>query len=463
MKVHMIGIGGIAMGNLAFMLREQGHTVRGSDANVYPPMSDSLREWGIQYAEGFDSKNLKNPDIVIIGNAISRGNPEVEEVLNRGLEYMSMPEAIGHFFLKGKKVIVVAGTHGKTTTTFLIHHMLHQLGEKAGLFVGGIRQDNHPGVDTSNGEYFVIEGDEYDSAFFDKASKFLHYRPYYLALNALDYDHADIFPDFQSLEIMFDRLLRLVPSRGKVFYWAGSKELKRLVSEKSYLRGEAFDFGKKDSLWRYEKGGPVYLQSGAKAYPKLFGRHNLRNLEVASRIVREILPKTKEEDIVRAAESFPGVKRRQEILFQSQESVVMEDFAHHPVAVRETIQSVRDAFPGFLIISLFEPRSATSHRNVFQEDYSYAFKGSDYVFITEVFNLKKVPVKNRLDVRKLVADMEKASKCPGVYCKDSVDLLGKIQKLLPQIKGERILVLAMSNGSFGGIYPKLTEMVRNRL
>ncbi|MCE9499240.1 MAG: UDP-N-acetylmuramate--alanine ligase, partial [Leptospira sp.] len=218
MKIFLIGIGGIAMGNLAYMLKSIGHDVSGSDENLYPPMSTKLDEWGLNPKIGYNAENVRSSDLVIIGNAISRGNPELEEVLNTGMEYMSMPQAIGHFFLKKKKVIVIAGTHGKTTTTFLLHHLLKETGFSPGLFVGGIRKDGLPGFEIGQGEYFVIEGDEYDSAFFDKSSKFLHYKPYYLILTSLDFDHADIFPDLESIKVMFRRVLNLVPSKGKVFF-----------------------------------------------------------------------------------------------------------------------------------------------------------------------------------------------------------------------------------------------------
>ncbi len=453
------------MGNLASMLRSLGHEVSGSDAGVYPPMSDKLKEWGIPYSEGFESSRVRGKDLIVIGNAISRGNPEVEEVLNSGLEYTSMSAALEKYVLAGKKVIVVAGTHGKTTTTFIIHHLLKEAGLKPGLFVGGIRKDGFPGFEFTDGKYFVIEGDEYDTAFFDKASKFLHYRPTYAVLNALDFDHADIFKDIGEIEIMFSRLLRLVPGIGKVFYWAGAANLKRLCNEASkFLKSEAFEFNKKDSVLSWKKAA---LVAGHRVLrPRFFGNHNYRNAEVALRVCEEILNQEKvpsaRERLLDALESFPGVKRRQDILFESSRSVLIEDFAHHPVAVEETIKSVKQAYPGFKIISLFEPRSATSHRNVFQKEYSFAFKGSAVSLITEIHNLKKVSKENRLDVKKLVLKLPKHSGTLPFYCKDPKDLIGKLRKILPQFEKDKILILAMSNGAFGGIYPSLKELVGSR-
>ncbi|RHX92339.1 UDP-N-acetylmuramate--L-alanine ligase [Leptospira stimsonii] len=462
MKIFLIGIGGIAMGNLAHMLKKSGHEVSGSDTGVYPPMSDKLKEWGIPYFEGFKAENIQGQELFIVGNAISRGNPEVEEMLNRGVEYLSMPAAISKFFLKGKKVIVVAGTHGKTTTTFLIHHILKENGVSPGLFVGGIRKDGFPGFELGNGPFFVIEGDEYDTAFFDKSSKFLHYRPTYAVLNALDYDHADIFPNIEAIETMFKRLINLVPGNGKIFYWSGSGSLKKLVQNVKFTKTEGFEWNRKDSSLSWKKHELFWEER--KLDPVIFGDHNYRNLEVAIRVCSEILkeqnPNGYKEGISKAIDSFPGVKRRQDILFQSPKAIVMEDFAHHPVAVHETIHAIKKRFHGYKIIALFEPRSATSHRNVFQKEYSYSFLGADLTILTEIHNLKKVSKEIRLDVKKLVQKLLKNSKTIPVYAKDPQELLAKLEKMIPQFTGEKILILAMSNGSFGGIYTGLVDLAR---
>ncbi len=461
MKIFLIGIGGIAMGNLARMLQETGHDVSGSDLNLYPPMSDQLREWGLSLYNGFQAQNVHGQDLVIIGNAISRGNPEVEEVLNLGIPFMSMPQAIREFFLKNKKTIVVAGTHGKTTTTFLIHHLLKELGHSPGLFAGGIRKDGNPGFEVGRGEYFVIEGDEYDSAFFDKSSKFLHYKPYYLVLTALDYDHADIFPNLESIRVQFRRLLNLVPSKGKVLYWEGSEELKRLCKNFRFAPVEPYELNRKHSILTYRKSVLKWKKGNLLLKPRLIGIHNHRNSEAALRIAKTISPEL-EERILDALISFPGVKRRQEILYEDEKTIVVEDFAHHPVAIHETIRAIQEGYPGYKIISLFEPRSATSHRKVFQKEFSQCFQGSSLVFITEVFNTKKVPKEEKLDVRKLCAKTHKGSGALGIYAKSPQDLLGKLKKMLPVFKDEKIVILAMSNGAFGGIYKNLVEYAPKR-
>ncbi len=461
MKVFLVGIGGIAMGNLAFMLKELGHEVSGSDQNLYPPMSIKLAEWGLSPKSGFSAENIKDQDLVIIGNAISRGNPEVEAVLNSGTEYMSMAQAIGHFFLKGKKPIVIAGTHGKTTTTFLTHFILSEIGLDPGLFVGGIRTDGHPGFALGKGEYFVIEGDEYDSAFFDKSSKFLHYKPYYLAMNALDFDHADIFADLDAIKLMFRRLLNLVPSQGRVFSWKGSKNLNSILESYKHAPVTFFDLNEKDSIFTYKKGILKVSKDKSVLKPSLIGAHNYRNAEVAIRICMEIAP-SKSKEILNAFLKFPGVKRRQEILARTDHSILVEDFAHHPVAIHETAKAHKEAYPGYKIIALFEPRSATSHRNVFQDDFAKSFKGSDLTLITEVFQIGKVSTKQRLNVKKLVKDTQAKTGKSAIYCADPKDLATKLLKELSKFKKHKVIVLAMSNGAFGGIYPDLKKIITER-
>lgn len=449
------------MGNLAYMLKKIGHEVSGSDTELYPPMSEKLQEWGVKTKKGYSPENINGSDLIIVGNAISRGNPEVEEMLNSGMEYMSMPEAIGEFFLKGKKVIVVSGTHGKTTTTFLIHHILKEIGLSPGLFVGGIRQDGHAGFEIGEGDYFVIEGDEYDSAFFDKSSKFLHYRPTYLVMTSLDFDHADIFPNIDAIKSMFIRLINLVPSKGKIFYWKNSKNLTEITKPVKLIPVSPYSINSASSILSYKKGKLILNKTKSEIETSLIGSHNYNNAEVAVNVCNEIAPE-KFSEIVSALSNFSGVKRRQEILYKSSHSIFIEDFAHHPVAIQETIKAVKEKFPGFKIISLFEPRSATSHRNVFQKEFSECFIRSSFVFITEIFNLKKVSSDMRLDVKKIIRKLPKHSKTGSVYCKNPADLLLQFKKIIPVYATQKILVLAMSNGAFGGIYKPLCEMLVER-
>lgn len=480
MHVHLVGIGGAAMGNLAAMFKARGFQVTGSDQGLYPPMSDRLREWKIP-ARPFSAAQLGTPDLCVIGNALSRGNEEVEAILDRGLPYASMSAALAEYFLKGKEVIVVAGTHGKTTTTFLIDHILSQSGKPPGLFVGGIRADGHPGFRVSDSRYFVIEGDEYDTAFFDKASKFLHYLPRYLALTAVEFDHADIFENRRHYELAFHRLLRLIPSQGLIAACADDPGVRRVLE--GYMLASVTYYGREGATPR-QRGAQIetFTRTGRDVELgflgkiqdlSLIGRHNTANALAAALIARRI--GIKNADIRAALKTFPGVLRRQQVRVEKDRPraqgggpvTLIEDFAHHPTAVRETIQAVREAYPGRRLHAFFEPRSATSHRSVFQSRYVAAFARADQVYICDVFNKKKVAREVRLDVRQLCADIaaKKSAKKGGKpgsavrFGKDPAALLAAFRKHFKPSPGGDVIVL-MSNGAFGGIYEGMDDVVR---
>ncbi|MBE7440396.1 MAG: UDP-N-acetylmuramate--alanine ligase [Spirochaetales bacterium] len=456
MKIHLSGIGGIAMGNLAAMLQEIGHTVTGSDHGVYPPMSIKLAEWQIE-VRPFAASNIGQSDLYIVGNALSRGNPEVEAILRSNAAYMSLPQALYEFFLKGKEVIVIAGTHGKTTTTFLVHHILSEAGLSPGFFAGGVRADGHDGFAIGQGSHFVIEGDEYDSAFFDKTSKFMHYHPYRLVLTAVEFDHADIFEDPADYERAFARLLQLVPDNGIVVASRKDSGSARLL--KNYKLSPVTLYGEGTPESYQMRGRTVYFpQLDREIQFPLIGRHNARNACAAIAVARSL--KIKDSVIARALETFSGIRRRQEIHLETDHAVLIEDFAHHPTAVHETLAAVHEAWPDHRLIALFEPRSASAHRKLFQKDYAGAFGPARDVYITEVYNKKKVPAKELLQVRTIVAALKKARK-NAIYAPDPAGLLKLFQKELKKIgKEEKLAVVAMSNGSFGGIYEKLREMLR---
>ena len=471
MKIHLIGVGGVAMGNLAAMFQKEGHQVSGSDRALYPPMSDRLADWGIDVKE-FDEKNIGSADLYIIGNAISRGNPEVEKILNQKLPFESMAGALRRFFLQGKEVVVVAGTHGKTTTTFLIDHILQEAGERPGLFVGGVRGDGMEGFRNSNSRFFVIEGDEYDTAFFDKHPKFIHYNPRYLVLTSVEFDHADIYRDRFDYERSFRRLLRLIPSEGLVAACADDPGVRRVLdgfalAPVEWYGKEKGKKGKKEksggmNQTSFQRDGRDVLISGAGRVDdfSLIGDHNTANATAAWILGRRMgIPP---EIILRAFRTFPGVLRRQQIrreISAARKSgapvTLMEDFAHHPTAVKETLRAVKEAYPGRKVHVLFEPRSATSYRNIFQKEYSRAFRGADSVFICEVYDRKKVEAPERLDVKKLIRDIQTGSPKTTVgYGKDPAKLRKAFEKSFkPSRKGDLILVL--SNGAFGGIYQPL--------
>ena len=482
MRIHFIGVGGVAMGNMAAMAKKAGHEVSGSDRALYPPMSDRLKDWGIEARE-FSEENVGKADLYVIGNAISRGNPEVEKILNLGLPYESMAGALKRFFLNDKDVIVVAGTHGKTTTTFLVDHILSENGEKPGLIVGGVRGDGMEGFRISDSRHFVIEGDEYDTAFFDKHPKFLHYRPRHLILTSIEFDHADIYRDLFDYDRSFQRLLRLIPSEGSVTACATDSGVRRVMEGYQFSPvqwyGKTEDGGKSTKAKsRKTKGGQGKLPADSSGFIRegrkvtfdgigtienfpLIGDHNTSNALAAALVALRIgIPA---EGIRKALASFPGVLRRQQIRMELDASekfgplTFMEDFAHHPTAVKETIAAVADAYPERAIHVLFEPRSATSHRNIFQKEYGKSFNRASHLYMTEVFDLHKVDRKEKLDVKGLIKVLDdRLSKKKGgaVYGASPDKLLEKFAKKFRRSKkGDVVLVL--SNGAFGGIYRKL--------
>lgn len=457
MRIHVTGVGGVAMGNLAAMLRRLGHTVTGSDRDLYPPMSDRLKEWKIE-ARNFDAANVRDVDLCIIGNVISRGNPEVEAVLNSSVPYMSLPQALFEFFLKSRHVVVAAGTHGKTTTTFLTHHILSEAGLKPGLFAGGVRADGMDGFAIPDSKYFVIEGDEYDSAFFDKGSKFLHYRPRYLIIGAIEFDHADIFKDINEYMLPFRRLIRMIPSEGLVVANYDSPGVRTVLKDYNFSKLEWISNRSQKGISGFQrKQGRIYLD-GVGSLPKfpLIGDYNARNALAAVRVALAL--GIRPEVIRDAIGTFPGVMRRQQIRFENNAITMIEDFAHHPTAVSETIAAARQSFPGRKVTVLFEPRSASSHRLEFQADYARAFQKADNVYITEVFNQKKVSSSERLNVKALVSGLGKKKKGMFAYAKDPQTLLASFQRKFSRSKsGDVILVL--SNGAFGGIYKSLEKFL----
>ncbi|MCR9140944.1 MAG: Mur ligase domain-containing protein [bacterium] len=507
MHIHLTGVGGVAMGNLAAMLKQSGHTVTGSDGPLYPPMSDKLRDWGIP-VRAFDERNIRRTsgagahvDLVVIGNAISRGNAEVEYVLNERVPYMSMAAALSEFYLKDKEVIVVAGTHGKTTTTFLIDHLIAAGGTPPGLFAGGVRGDGMDGWRVSpKSPYFVIEGDEYDTAFFDKSAKFLHYRPRYLVVTSIEFDHADIYDNERLYRRSFERLLRLVPSAGLVVAFAADKGVRETLAGYDYSDVQWYaspDYVKKSMRSGSGRAG-LRLAGGLFSFQRdgrrvdfdcpgqvdrfaLLGDYNTANALAASLVAKRV--GVAETAIVGALTDFPGVLRRQQIRLdrvatkQSGSPLTfIEDFAHHPTAVAATIAAVREAYAGRTLHVLFEPRSATSHRNIFQRRYATAFRKAHCVYLADIFNKKKVPPADRLDVRAIVAELRKkrtatttragkkkagsrAAKSQSAveFGKDPDALFAKFRKNFRSTPGGGDVVLVLSNGAFGGIYTKLDE------
>ncbi len=461
--IHFIGICGTAMGTLAAMLQRRGDRVQGSDAHVYPPMSDFLRAEGITLLEGYDEAHIDDGiDVVVVGNAISRGNPELEAVLDHSLRYVSMPEIIRETFLWDADAVVIAGTHGKTTTTALAGWVLTSGGLDPSILVGGIARNL--GDDGQGGSYrlgrgraFVIEGDEYDSAYFDKSAKFLKYLPDIAVVNNVEFDHADIYDDLDAVRLAFRRLVALVPRRGLVLLGADSAEAAALAAG---ARSRVQTFGLAEGVtWRatalaQQGTGTRFTVHGpdglvATLDVPLLGQHNVRNALAAVAVAHECGLSI--EAIRDGLATFRGVKRRLEVVGERRGVTVYDDFAHHPTAVAETIAALRTARPGRRLWALFEPRSASSCRRVFQADFARAFAGSDRVIIAPVFRSTLADA-DRLSVPELIRALTTA----GVDARE----LPSVEAIVDAVAREAAAgddILVMSNGGFGGIHGKLLE------
>lgn len=463
MHIHLIGVAGTAMATLAAMLQRRGHRVTGSDAGIYPPMSDFLRAEAIQTFEGYDAAHVDPAaDLVVVGNAISRGNPELEAVLARRQRYCSLPERIRDEFLWQARPIVVAGTHGKTTTTSLVAWLLTHAGLDPSLLVGGIAANFDASYRLGAGSDFVIEGDEYDSAFFDKTAKFLKYVPDTVIVNNVEFDHADIYPDVQAILLAFTRLLRLVPATGRVFLGiddAGAASLRESAM------GIVETFGVSDTAdWQARdvqavEGGTSFEvvhagQALGRVVVPMTGLHNVRNALVALAVAasRGVSFVTAAEGLAR----FAGVKRRMELRGTVSGIRVYDDFAHHPTAIAETLRGVRRAHPDARLWAIFEPRSASSCRRVFQHAFAEAFDDADEIVLASVFR-SSLPEAQRLSVPGLIRDLT----ARGLHARH----LDGTERIVDTVAAEARagdLVVVMSNGGFDNIHARLLEALAAR-
>src|ERR1051326_508737 len=395
---HFLGISGTAMGAVAAALRERKFVVTGSDENVYPPMSTFLEERGIKLSAGYRPENIPpDVDVVVIGNAMKRGNPEVEAVLNRKLFYLSLPEVLRNYFLRGKHNLVVTGTHGKTTTTSILAWIMEKAGHKPGFLIGGIPKNFGQGARLNDSKYFVIEGDEYDTAFFDKRSKFIHYLPELVIVNNVEFDHADIFRDIDEIKLSFKRLLNIVPENGMVLINGDDHNCVEIARD---CRAQLVEIGfSKNCAQRIRDVGYSTEGSRFKLGDDVFeiplvGEFNVRNAAMAVSAARFYdVAKAK---IDNALKSFQGIARRQEIRGEVRGVKVIDDFGHHPTAIAQTLAGLRHRFPGHRLWAVFEPRSNTTRRAVFQNELPDAFKLADGVFISQVARLEQIPEKQRL-------------------------------------------------------------------
>ena len=453
----MIAICGTGMGSLAGMLKASGYQVTGSDEHIYPPMSTLLQNQGIEIMAGYSEKNIDpGIDLVIIGNAVSKTNPEVQVVLARNLPYLSLPQALSEFFLSEKKPVVIAGTHGKTTTSSLAAWVLETAGMHPGFMIGGFVKNFKSNYQLGKGPYFVVEGDEYDSAFFDKGPKFLHYRPYYSILTSIEFDHGDIYKDLRHVQEAFHKYVRLIPREGLLMVSGEDPNIREILGGVT-CRVETYGF-EKGFHWIAEQIKPVreglnfdvyYQRKFYETFSSpLLGRHNLKNsLAVIAlghhlQISKEILKK--------GIGSFEGVKRRQEIVGEVENVLLMDDFAHHPTAIRETLQGVKLRYPERRLWAIFEPRSATSRRNYFQKEFSRSFDSAEQVVIASPPGMEKIPAEMQLDPLLLVKEISQGGP-PAFLGRNAEEIVSKI---IPEIRSGD-LICVMSSGGFDGIHKKL--------
>ena len=465
---HLIGIGGTAMGSLAGLLRAAGHNVTGSDENVYPPMSDQLKQLGIPYKEGYSADNLEPaPDVVIVGNAISRGNPELESVLNRKLYYTSAAAVIKEEFIRGHTSMAVAGTHGKTTTTSLLAWVMESAGFNPSFLIGGVAENFGISYRLTNSKLFVIEADEYDTAYFDKGPKMWHYLPDIAIVNNIEFDHADIYRDEIAYNYAFERFINLIPGNGTLVAGWDSPIVRRLAA-KSLAPVESFGYGASDAEKPRWTAQDVSFETEVTRFAAyhdgahwgdvvtpMAGAFNVRNC--LATIAAAVAAGAERDGILEGLRTFKSVRRRMELRGEVNGVVVIDDFAHHPTAVRETIQATRQRYTKRPIVAVFEPRSYTAQRREFQEDYARAFSDAQTVIVAGLFHPERYTSNTALDPNELVATWKSEGK-HAAYIPEPDRI---VEHLMQNLKGEEV-VLIMSNGGFGGIHNKLLDALKNK-
>ncbi len=464
MKVHLVAICGTGMGALAGLLKEAGHEVQGSDRAFYPPMAERLQAWGIPTQQGFDPAHLDpDTDLVIVGNVCRRDNPEAQAALQRGLRVMSFPQALSEFFIAGKTSVVVAGTHGKTTTAALLSYVLVEAGLDPSFLVGGIPQNFGKSFHLGRGGVFVVEGDEYDTAFFDKRPKFVHYRPKIVVLTAVEFDHADIYRDMEAYRAAFAGLMSLLPANGLLVACADDPEVNALARSApcrvvTYGLGPGaiwsaadIEFGEDTTCFSLIRHGS---HVGTVTLP-LAGRHNVVN-SLGVLAAAEALG-VDGKKAVGCLTGFDGVARRMQVRGVVNGMTVIDDFAHHPTKVRETVRAARARYPRSHLVAVFEPRTATSRRKIFQEAYPASFAAADEVLVVPPFDAEKIPEAERFDSAALVAALQRNGQKAVLH--ESAD---EVVAALSSRLGKDTVVLIMSNGAFDNIHEKLLLALRAR-
>jgi UDP-N-acetylmuramate: L-alanyl-gamma-D-glutamyl-meso-diaminopimelate ligase len=453
-SVHFVGICGTAMASTAAAMKEKGFEVTGSDQNVYPPMSTFLAERGIEAMNGYADRNLSHkPDLVVVGNAISRGNPEAEYILDHKLRYTSLPELLKEFFIRGKRSLVVTGTHGKTTTTSLLAWVFEHNGLNPSYLIGGIPTNLGQGARFTNSEWFIIEGDEYDTAFFDKRSKFVHYQPEVAVINNLEFDHADIFENLDAIKKSFSHFIRLVPRNGLLLGNGDDANLAPLLNV-THCPVKRFGLGDDNAVHAFNvRFGPTATEfeiPSFKFHLNLIGELNVRNALAVVACAKHCGLSNKQ--VQSAFDTFKGIKRRMEIRGIAGGVTVVDDFGHHPTAIRETLKALRIKYPKEKIWAVFEPRTNTTRRNVFQAELANAFADADAVVVSQVARLDQLPADERLNPEKLMQEINAAGK-PTAYLPDVDSIVAHVAQ---NAQGGDV-VCVFSNGGFGGIHRKLLE------
>lgn len=464
MRYYFLGICGTAMASLAVLLKQKGHRVWGSDENVYPPMSDFLRQHNIPVREGYRLRNLDIPfDKVIIGNALSRGNPEIEAILNRRLPFVSMGETIHDQFIRHKKSIVISGTHGKTTTTALLSWLLHDANLSPTFLIGGFSKNFNASVGLGNSEYFVIEGDEYDTAFFDKRPKFLHYFPHYLVINNIEFDHSDIYQNLKQIQDEFRKLIRLIPGNGLIVANGDHPNVREVLSP-VYSRVQRF--GKNpDNDWSFENvetsetGMKFSVRHQEKIFGNfsipLFGEFQIYNSLAAILIGHEI--GLTNDQIQHGLSSFLNVKRRLDFWGYFNGAPFYDDFAHHYTAIAETLTAIRIKHPRRRLIAVFEPRTNTTVRNIFQTELAQALAKAEITLLAPLYRPERIPVKEQLSIEKLQKDLRDSG--GKIHVAEDYQQIPVILRKI--VKPDDVVVL-MTNGSLGGFYSRLSEEIKGK-
>jgi UDP-N-acetylmuramate: L-alanyl-gamma-D-glutamyl-meso-diaminopimelate ligase len=461
--IHLIGICGTAMASLAGMLQKRGFLVSGSDAAAYPPMSDFLASLRIPLAQPFSADNLKPaPDLVVVGNAISRGNVELEYVLDERIPFCSLPQILHDEFLRGKEVLVVAGTHGKTTTTSMLSWIFHTAGLDPSFLIGGIAENFGSSFQLGKGNHFILEGDEYDTAFFDKGPKFLHYFPDSIILTSVEFDHADIYKDLDAVETAFKRLVNLVPSRGRIVAFDTGESLERCLArafcpvERYGANGNAawnvtnLRLEPTRTAWSIVQNGELW---GDFEFA-LGGEYNVWNATAAAALAAHA---GISKDVIAAAlKTFKSVKRRLEVRAQVKGITIIEDFAHHPTAIAGTLTALRSRYPGARLWVILEPRSNTLRRKVLQNDLAKSLALADEIIVASVFKSESIPEAERLNLPALAAQIQQQGRPARIMA----DADGIVKLVAPEMRAGDVVAI-LSNGGFGGIYEKLPQRLRS--